>query len=115
MAQRIIEMHRILKDTGSLYLHCDPTAAHYLKLLLDSIFGRQNFRNEMVWIYSRMASRKQKQLNKCHDTILWYSKSRREWTFNVDDICLPYAPTSKSRAGYKKIWVVAAPQAAFAN
>ncbi|GAB6394668.1 MAG: DNA methylase N-4/N-6 domain protein [Bacteroidales bacterium] len=102
MSQRIIEMHRILKDTGSLYLHCDPTASHYLKGTLDFIFGKDNFRNEMVWLYTRMASRKQKQLNKCHDTILWYSKSKREWTFNVDDIRLPYAQTSKSRAGYKK-------------
>jgi site-specific DNA-methyltransferase (adenine-specific) len=48
MAQRIIEMHRILKDTGSLYLHCDSTAGHYLKLLLDSVFGKKNFRNEIV-------------------------------------------------------------------
>ncbi|MDR3111457.1 MAG: site-specific DNA-methyltransferase, partial [Planctomycetaceae bacterium] len=51
MAQRIVEMHRVLKDTGSLYLHCDPTASHYLKLLLDYVFGKQGFRNEIVWHY----------------------------------------------------------------
>jgi site-specific DNA-methyltransferase (adenine-specific) len=51
MAQRVVEMHRILKDTGSLYLHCDPTAGHYLKLLLDSVFGKNSFRNEIVWCY----------------------------------------------------------------
>ena len=48
MVQRIIEMYRVLKDTGSLYLHCDPTASHYLKILLDEIFGKNNFRNEII-------------------------------------------------------------------
>ena len=51
MVQRIIEMHRVLKDTGSLYLHCDQTAGHYLKILLDEIFGKNNFRNEIIWSY----------------------------------------------------------------
>ena len=49
MAQRMVELHRVLKDTGSIYLHCDPTASHYLKLLLDSVFGNRNFRNEITW------------------------------------------------------------------
>ena len=49
MAIRLIECHRILKDTGSIYLHCDPTMSHYLKILLDIIFGEKNFRNEIVW------------------------------------------------------------------
>jgi len=51
MTIRLIEMHRILKSTGSLYLHCDPTASHYLKTILDKIFGHKNFRNEIVWCY----------------------------------------------------------------
>ncbi len=49
MAARLAELHRVLKPTGSLYLHCDPTASHYLKVVLDTIFGPQNFRNEIVW------------------------------------------------------------------
>jgi hypothetical protein len=49
MAPRLLELRRVLKDTGSLYLHCDPTASHYLKLLLDAVFGPQNFRNEITW------------------------------------------------------------------
>ena len=53
MAVRLLEMHRVLKDTGSLYLHCDPTMSHYLKLVLDAIFGWQNFRNEIIWGYNR--------------------------------------------------------------
>src|SRR5437879_1424340 len=49
MTARLIELHRVLKPTGSLYLHCDPTASHYLKIILDTIFGAQNFRNEIIW------------------------------------------------------------------
>ena len=49
MAPRLVELHRVLKPTGSLYLHCDPTASHYLKILLDAAFGKENFRNEVVW------------------------------------------------------------------
>ncbi len=103
MTLRIAEIHRVLKPTGSFYLHCDPTASHYLKLVLDAVFCPQggSFRNEIIWIYSRMAAKNQKQLSKCHDVIFWDSKSD-EWTFNVDQIRLPYAETSKARAGYKK-------------
>jgi site-specific DNA-methyltransferase (adenine-specific) len=74
MAQRIIEMHRVLKDTGSLYLHCDPTASHYLKLLLDDIFGKKNFRNEIVWHYGGPSKRKTSFPQK-YDSILFYSKN----------------------------------------
>src|SRR6266480_3619628 len=49
MAPRLVELHRMLKETGSLYLHCDPTASHYLRMLMDRIFGAENFRNEVVW------------------------------------------------------------------
>ena len=52
MAARLLEMRRVLKPTGSIYLHCDPTMSHYLKLVMDAIFMRQNFRNEVVWDYS---------------------------------------------------------------
>jgi site-specific DNA-methyltransferase (adenine-specific) len=103
MTLRIVEIHRVLKPTGSFYLHCDPNASHYLKLVLDAVFCSQggNFLNEIIWIYSRMAAKNQKQLSRCHDVILWYSKSNK-WSFNVDEIRLPYAETSKARAGYKK-------------
>ncbi|MFM6272284.1 MAG: DNA-methyltransferase, partial [Dolichospermum sp.] len=103
MTLRITEIHRVLKPTGSFYLHCDPTASHYLKLILDAVFCSQrgSLRNEIIWIYSRMAAKNQKQLSRCHDIIFWYSKSE-QWIFNVDQIRLPYAETSKARAGYKK-------------
>ena len=99
MAQRIIEMHRILKDTGSLYLHCDPTASHYFKVLLDEIFGKNSFRNEIIWCYKRPSTPKQRQLPRLHDVIFWYSKGKK-WTFNGDKIRIPYAKSSLDRAGY---------------
>jgi site-specific DNA-methyltransferase (adenine-specific) len=99
MAQRIVEMYRILKETGSLYLHCDPTASHYLKVLLDEIFGKNNFRNEIIWCYKRPSAPKQKQLPRLHDIIFWYSKGG-QWTFNGDNIRVPYAQSSLDRAGY---------------
>src|SRR3989338_7148046 len=57
MAVRLIELHRVLKKTGSLYLHCDPTASHYLKIVLDVIFNKRNFRNEITWNYRRWPSK----------------------------------------------------------
>ncbi|MDR0926293.1 MAG: site-specific DNA-methyltransferase, partial [Ignavibacteria bacterium] len=80
MVQRIIEMHRILKDTGSLCLHCDPTASHYLKLLLDEIFGKNNFRNEIVWYYRRWTAVSNR-FQRMHDIIYWYSKDKNCATF----------------------------------
>ena len=99
MAVRLIEMHRILKPTGSLYLHCDPTMSHSLKLLLDAIFGVKNFRNEMIWCYSRPSAPRQRQLSRSHDIIFWYSRGT-SWTFNPDDIRQPYAQRSREREGY---------------
>jgi len=99
MAVRLFEMKRILKPTGSIYLHCDPTASHYLKLVMDSLFGKKNFRNEIVWCYTRMSAKGQNKLSQAHDLIFWYSKGS-EWTFNVDPIRLPYAVGSKDREGY---------------
>jgi site-specific DNA-methyltransferase (adenine-specific) len=92
-------MHRILKDTGSIYLHCDPTASHYLKVLLDEIFGKKNFRNEIIWCYKRPSAPKQRQLPRLHDIIFWYSKGE-QWIFNGDNIRVPYAQSSIERAGY---------------
>ena len=74
MTPRLVELHRVLKSTGSLYLHCDPTASHYLKLLLDTIFGARNFRNEIVWRRAN-AHNDPKRYGRISDTILFYSKS----------------------------------------
>ena len=74
MAVRVLEMHRVLKPTGSLYLHCDQTASHYLKAMLDSIFGRKNFRNEVIWSY-RTGGVSKRYWPRKHDSILFYVKS----------------------------------------
>ena len=73
MAQRMVELHRVLKPTGSLYLHCDPTASHYLKLLLDAVFGARNFRNEIVWRRTN-AHNNARVYGRIHDTLFFYSK-----------------------------------------
>jgi site-specific DNA-methyltransferase (adenine-specific) len=78
MAVRLIELHRVLKPIGMLYLHCDPTASHYLKIMLDAIFEKQNFRNEIIW--KRKAGRGEtnnaaKRFGVSHDVILGYAKS----------------------------------------
>lgn len=81
MAPRLVELRRVLKPTGSIYLHCDPTASHYLKMLMDAIFGAKQFRNEIIWCY-RKWSISQGQFVRNHDVILFYSK-RPENLFNT--------------------------------
>ncbi len=84
MANRLLELHRVLKPTGSLYLHCDPTASHYLKIVLDSVFGKERFLNEISWKRSSAhndAKQGRQQLGNIRDVILFYSKSS-DWTWN---------------------------------
>ena len=88
MAVRLLEMQRLLSPTGSIYLHCDPTASHYLKTALDAIFGWKQFRNEIVWYYKN-ASRGKKKLAKSHDVIFWYTKTN-QYVFNRADILAPF-------------------------
>ena len=80
MGVRLLEMRRLLKPTGSLYLHCNPTAGHYLKMLLDAVFGRGNFLNEIVWHYRRWTG-KATRFQRLHDLIYFYSKSEY-YSFN---------------------------------
>ena len=86
MAVRLLAMRRILKPTGSTYLHCDPTASHYLKAVMDAIFGWQNFRNEIVWCYE-IGGRSKKQFSRKHDIILFYGKGK-SYRFNADSVRL---------------------------
>ncbi|PKK83353.1 MAG: site-specific DNA-methyltransferase [candidate division Zixibacteria bacterium HGW-Zixibacteria-1] len=76
MAIRLTEMHRILKSTGSIYLHCDPTASHYIKILMDHIFDIKNFRNEIIWRRSQPKSHIKNRFSNSHDVILTYTKSQ---------------------------------------
>ena len=98
MSIRLIELHRILKDTGSLYLHCDNTMSHYLKGVLDKIFDYKNFRNEIVWCY-RGAGYPKKDFGKRHDIIYRYSNSN-DYIFNVDNVREEYAFSTRERFKY---------------
>jgi adenine specific DNA methylase Mod len=82
MSSRLVELRRVLKPTGSLYLHCDPTASHYLKLLCDAIMGKDNFVDEIIWRRSTRRSSMAKIYRRGHDSILFYSKSEN-YVFNM--------------------------------
>lgn len=77
MANRLLELHRVLKPTGSLYLHCDPTASHYLKIVLDTVFGGENFRNEIVWKRQSAHSDAKYKFPDVADIVLFYAKSKK--------------------------------------
>ena len=90
MGVRLLEMKRVLAPTGSIYLHCDPTASHYLKALMDAIFGRDQFRNEIVWSYRKMPNNA-KHFQRNHDTLLFYSKGDHTFNRQYED----YSESSK--------------------
>lgn len=99
MGLRLRAMHGVLKDTGSIYLHCDPAESHSLKLVMDVIFGKKNFRNEIVWAYPASPSAARRDFPRKHDTLLRYSKTPK-WTFNADSVRIPYAESSMKRIKY---------------
>ncbi len=92
---RLWEMRRVLKSTGSIYVHCDWHASHYIKGEMDKIFGYDSFVNEIIWYYTG-AGVPQDRFARRHDVILWYAKGS-SWTFNVDSVRTDYAPTTKER------------------
>ena len=101
MAVRLIEIHRLLKPTGSVYLHCDPTASHYLKLLMDAVFGKDHFRNEIIWHYRKWSTGKYA-FQRNHDVILFYVRSgSKERVFN--QLYMPRAKSTLKRFGDKQI------------
>ncbi|MCD6162728.1 MAG: restriction endonuclease [candidate division Zixibacteria bacterium] len=92
---RLQECYRVLKPTGSIYVHLDWHAVHYVKVAMDGVFGMKNFQNDIVWCYKGGGMSK-KRFGRKHDTILFYSKST-EWTFNVDDVREEYSESTKNR------------------
>ncbi len=88
MAPRLVELRRVLKPTGSIYLHCDPTASHYLKMLMDAIFGAQNFDNEIIWKRTSAHGNATRNYGSVTDSILFYSESG---TFRFNLQYLPYS------------------------
>lgn len=101
MAPRLVELHRVLKPEGSIYLHCDPTASHYLKLLMDAIFNPKDFLNEIIWHYRKWPTGKYA-FQRNHDIIFFYSKSSsKERVFN--QLYMPRAESTLKRFGNAKI------------
>lgn len=98
MAPRLVELRRVLRATGSLYLHCDPTASHYLKMLLDGIFGRENFRNEIVWGYKTYQGKASTYFPKKHDILLCYGRSARA----VEKFTLLYQSNVEDTVNFKR-------------
>ncbi len=101
MAPRLLELRRVLKPTGSIYLHCDPTASAHLRLLMDTVLGAQNFQNEIVWYY-RGGGVSKRRFGRRHDIILFYSRTETgNRPFNVDAVRTPYSPDSLERLKYR--------------
>ena len=93
MAVRLLEMRRLLKPTSSIYLHCDPTASHYLKMLMDAIFGARNFKNEIVWRRTPAKALMTKRLPANHDLLFAYQMADHS-TWNADAVFFPYDPNN---------------------
>ena len=98
MCVRLIELKRVLNDTGSIYLHCDATASHYLKILMDAIYGSKNFRNEIIWCYRRYTAVSNR-FQKLHDVILFYANTEKT-IFN--QIYIPYGEKSGKKDSHYK-------------
>ena len=101
MYERLILMRELLSDQGTIYLHCDPTMSHYLKLVMDEVFGRNQFLNEIIWHYTG-GGRSKTYFSHKHDVILWYTRSLDNHCFNIDEVRVPYKETS----GYAKEGIV---------
>lgn len=95
LRKRLVLLKELLSDDGSIYVHLDWKKAHYVKILLDEIFGESHLRNEIIWFYPRGGDA-DKQYNRKHDTILYYSKSDK-WIFNWDKVLIPYSPKQLKR------------------
>lgn len=102
LEERLIALHKLLLPDGSLVLHLDYRASHYARVILDNIFGRQGFINEIIWHYTG-GGRSKRRFSCKHDTLLWYSKSQRP-VFNIDAVRVPY----KKSSGYAKSGIVSA-------
>ena len=103
MAVRLVELHRVLKPTGSMYLHCDPTASHYLKVLMDAVFGKDHFVNEIAWKRSHAHSDSKqgaKHYGRTQDVLLFYSKSEiRTWNVQFTPYSQEYIERDYRRVG----------------
>ncbi|MCY7408806.1 MAG: site-specific DNA-methyltransferase, partial [Chitinophagales bacterium] len=95
-AHRLLAFKEVMSEHASIFVHIDWHIGHYVKILLDEIFGENNFRNEIIWFYPSGAEPNE-QFNRKHDTIFWYSKSNSKWTFNYDEVVIPYTKEQETR------------------
>lgn len=95
MYERLILLRELLSEKGSIYLHCDWRKSHHLRLLLDEIFGTENFQNEIIWFYPRGGD-SARQFNRKHDSVFFYAKGA-DWVFNYDDVVIPYTKEQIAR------------------
>lgn len=95
--RRLVVAKELLSDDGSLYIHLDWKKAHYIKTILDEIFGENNFRNEIIWTYTGPSAPGQKQFSRKHDVIFWYTNSTTKWIFNKDSVRIPYHNTTAGK------------------
>ena len=105
ISNRLIQTKRVLKETGSIYLHCDPNASHYLKIVLDGIFGTKHFRNEIIWKRTNAKSNMKNRMPTNHDIIFYYTKSTN-YTFNQNALFIPYDENNlpeKTKQKYNQI------------
>lgn len=96
--ERLVLMQDLLAEDGTIYIHCDWRLSGHIRLIMDEIFGKDNFINEIIWAYTGPSSPGMKGYAKKHDTIFWYSKSR-QYTWNVDAVRLPYKESTKKNEG----------------
>jgi len=95
--RRLVVAKEILAEDGSIFIHLDWKKAHYIKLVLDEIFGENCFRNEIIWTYTGPSAPGQRQFSRKHDVIFWYANSLTKWIFNKDDIRMPYHETTAGK------------------
>jgi site-specific DNA-methyltransferase (adenine-specific)/adenine-specific DNA-methyltransferase len=95
--RRLIVAKEILAEDGSIFIHLDWKKAHYIKIIMDDIFGENCFRNEIIWTYTGPSAPGQRQFSRKHDVIFWYTNSLTKWIFNKDDIRIPYHETTASK------------------
>lgn len=100
MYENLMALKSILSDTGSIYVHLDWHIGHYVKILMDEVFGEENFVNEIVWCYSRPSISNQKNFTKLHDTIFWYAINKEKYVANINNVRIEYSEKTKERNKY---------------
>ncbi|MFN4076103.1 MAG: DNA-methyltransferase [Cloacibacterium sp.] len=100
MYENLMALKSILSDTGSIYVHLDWHIGHYVKILMDEVFGEENFVNEIIWCYSRPSISNQKNFTKLHDTIFWYARNKEKYVANINDVRIEYSEKTKERNKY---------------